>query len=264
MSHKSGLQVFCQKQNIKLPVYTHWSSGPGHMLEWFATVTLIIGSDTIQIQTVDPFGTKVAAENEAAALMMVQLDTYLSATKPKKLTVTRSHTDSPPPKPKAKTPPPKPKAKTPPTKEKKLRAITAESIQHIYLIDLENKPCFTTTQDEGTLYIGFISSTHNSLFRYENWHRCHTDDIATLLVEINTTFPRLLYVVEGGIPDIVDHHMSAYTHPVSMFSSNCPNLLTISIISGDHAGWCTKSCLEKVMERKKQSGVKVRVSTVID
>jgi hypothetical protein len=58
---------------------------------------------------------------------------------------------------------------------------------------------------------------------------------------------KLLYTIEGGYKDLVDHFMTMFMWPLSIFIKN-RHINTVSIISGDKAGYCTALCLQKCLE----------------
>ena len=120
------------------------------------------------------------------------------------------------------------------------------SINDIYLIDLENKPIFKNKNKINSLYIGFLNSIHHTLNKYKHWHKCDSDNITKELTESKNC--NLLYLIEGGIPDLVDHFMTAFVHPITNFIQTHNMNVTIHIISGDHAGWCTRTCLKKTLK----------------
>lgn len=132
------------------------------------------------------------------------------------------------------------------------KIFTSTVFDNIYLIDLENKPCFKHKFNKKSLYIGFINSIHHSVKKYSDWHECCNDQI-----EIKNT-NKLLYLIEGGIPDLVDHFITMFIYPLIQFISNLKIKPIINIISGDHAGWCTRICLEKVLKWKNISGIEIK------
>lgn len=117
------------------------------------------------------------------------------------------------------------------------------TVEYIYLIDLENKPCFRQKFQLNALYIGFISTSHDCCGKYANWHKCDGDDLKQM---VGGTNYKLIYYIEGGVNDLVDHHMTLAVYPVVNYVMTMATTPTIVIVSGDHAGWCTRNCLEKV------------------
>ena len=134
-------------------------------------------------------------------------------------------------------------------------------IENIYIIDLENKPQFKLdgSRYNNCLFIGFINSTHNSLQRYTSWHICASDDIHREF----TTNNCLLYLIEGGNPDLADHFMTMFIYPLINYLDNLKTTPTINIISGDHAGWCTRICLEQALKWKNKNNIKIHNSIFI-
>jgi len=118
-------------------------------------------------------------------------------------------------------------------------------IKHIFLIDLENKPAFKQEIKPNSLYIGFLNSIHNSVSKYKQWHKCESDNVFKELD--NSKNYLLLYLVDGGTPDLVDHFMTVFAYPTINFIASQKICPSITIVSGDHAGWCTRSCFEKIL-----------------
>ena len=134
--------------------------------------------------------------------------------------------------------------------------------QNIYLIDLENKPSFRTKIKNNCLYIGFINSIHHSLVKYKHWYKCKSDDIAKELSVTKNN--KLLYLIEGGTVDLVDHFMTAFIYPLVNFIQEQQPETTVYIISGDHAGWCTRACFEKILKWKKINNIEIINAASID
>ena len=131
----------------------------------------------------------------------------------------------------------------------KLEKIDFNKIKSVVLIDLENKPTFKYNLTSDCLYIGFHNSIHHSLSKYTNWHICTTSNINDEIIKSNSN--QLLYLIEGGVPDLVDHFMTMFTYPLIFYLESNNLIQTIYIISGDHAGFCTKACIEKAFEWNK-------------
>lgn len=119
----------------------------------------------------------------------------------------------------------------------------------ICIIDLENKPCFKEKLKPFILYIGFINSIHNSVSKYNDWYECRSDNISKEVMESKNN--KLLYLIDGGTPDLVDHFMTMFVYPLLTYITISNIKPVINIISGDHAGWCTRACLEKVLKWNK-------------
>lgn len=283
MSEKNNLQEYCQKNKLGMPKYESWSSGESHRLQWSARVTIIKDKKEIIIDTIVPVGSKVIAEKQAAALMMDHLRNKNKEHEPSLLTklkdATKLNIISTHPSNKKEVMIPNEKTKpTEPVEssdedileDKDSREIgilatknDIEEISGIYLIDLENKPCFSKTADlkKNSIYIGFINSIHHSVAKYENWHRCNTDNIAIELVTAGDN--KLLYLVDGGTPDLADHFMTAMLYPVVEYIKKTKITPKIYIVSGDHAGWCTRGCLEKILKWNKISDVEINNTNAI-
>ena len=314
MTEKNRLQEYCQKNKIALPVYSSWSIGEAHKQQWSANVTIIVKKAPVTINTIVASISKSSAEKQAALLMLdniksqknnshhaSQLTKLQQATK---LSITSTH---------------KKKSDSSKLLEVDLSSDSTSSIiddlnveesenvldndiinvsddeissntsdkfngliafKNIYLIDLENKPAFRTKTKNNCLYIGFINSIHHSLIKYNNWYKCISDDLAQ---EITTSKSnKLLYLIEGGTVDLVDHFMTAFVYPIVNFvqkmhsefenanasTDSIYNSCIVSksieqqetilhIISGDHAGWCTRACFEKVIKWRKITNIVV-------
>lgn len=210
MSEKNTLQEYCQGNKLPLPKYTTHSQGESHQLEWFAEVTLKIEDEDITIRTNESMRTKVNAEKKAAAMMLERLQIW--------------------------------------TNEKEIISqVQMEDIHTIYLIDLENRPCFKAQNNSNSLFIGFINSLHQTMSKYHHWHRCTSDDIEQEFTQSQNS--RLLYVIDGIIDDLSDHFMTVLVYPVIDFVKKIQNgrEIKIKVVSGDHAGWCTRICIEQVL-----------------
>ena len=289
MSEKNSLQEYCQKHKLAMPEYKSWSTGPAHRKDWFANVTIKIGGEDVIYDTLVPTISKTCAEKQAAALMLDHIKTINKKNKSptrlaklkgnRKLTLTLTHTPT-----------------TVVTSEDSI-ITTSEadddiievsptdysddgpiedimddvvpafqkigSFANIYLIDLENKPCFKDLNKfkNDSVYIGFLNSIHHSVDKYNMWHKCRTDDIAQEVIDSNNN--KLLYLVEGGTADLVDHFMTAMLYPIVECINNYNLMCNVHIISGDHAGWCTRACLEKILKWKKITSIEITNTTRI-
>jgi len=240
VSEKNILQEYCQKNQLEFPVYTTRSEGQPHQLLWYATLYLDLGYTKILIETTVPTTSKTAAEKVAARLMLDKIQT-MTENMINKTTNT----------------PPVIIQKTVP------KIITEPGIENngtsaIYLIDLENKPYFSKKLSERNIYIGFISATHHSVPKYANWRRCQT---ANLQLELQFPEPtlKLIYLVEGGLSNLVDHFLSFFTYPLIEFvGSLTVKPSVIKIVSGDNAGWCSRICLNQALEWKGLTEIKVK------
>lgn len=260
MSEKNKLQEYCQKNKFAMPIYQSYSEGPPHKLRWSSQVTLEIDKEQLMTKTNNMYDSKVASEKEAAYLM-------LNMIKNKKNSQSKNDI-------------------TPLNNKEKLPIINSEivhdlKIDHeqnndffsqtkdqnflkIYLIDLENKPCFKKNVEINNLYIGFINSIHHSVSKYDSWHLCKTDDINKEITSSNSN--KLLYLIDGGTPDLVDHFITLFIYPLINYLWNVfkeKNFPTIVIISSDHAGWCTRICLEKVLKWHKFHDIEIENSNQI-
>jgi hypothetical protein len=134
--------------------------------------------------------------------------------------------------------------------------------ENIYLVDLENKPLFKISMKNNCLYIGFINSIHHSLVKYKHWHKCKSDDISKeIFISKNN---KIMYLIEGGTVDLVDHFMTALLYPLINFIQEQKNDILVHIISGDHAGWCTRACFEKIIKWKKITNIEITNAATIE
>ncbi len=108
-----------------MPIYETWSVGKTHNLEWNARVKINIDGKIFVVETDLSSTSKTNAEKLAAKLMINILDKNKS--NDTTLMVADIKTD-----------------------------VETENIKKIYLIDLENSPCFKLKTDPDALYIGFI------------------------------------------------------------------------------------------------------------
>lgn len=221
MSEKNILQEFCQRNKLPMPIYQSWSVGPAHSPEWYASVTVDLSEKSFTKKSSAPERTSIMAEKHVAR-MMIKFLGIENTEKSLFLELDRKK----------------------PTDCKWIE--NQSSPQRIYLIDLENKPCFKNDLDSNSLYIGFIGSTHPTLHRYSHWHQCQTDNLWQEIVQSGNNL--LIYLVDGGTADLVDHFVTLFCYPLVEYLQKIPNLPTIYIVSTDHAGWCTRIALERVVK----------------
>lgn len=255
---KNKLQEYCQKNNLEMPSYKSSSKGSSHKPLWFSSVTVNFTGKNVTVDSHTPSNSKICAETMAANKML----SYISCNFYKNSTINRLYNTAT-----AST------ASTASTSNVLVDtsinspASTAnafvsnpikETINKIYLIDLENKPFPKNKADDSeSIYIGFINSIHHSVINYKQWHNCETDNISSEISFSKNT--KLLYTVDGGTKDMVDHFMSFFCYAVvnyiyaDLFDKN----LKIIIVSGDHSGWCTRTCLETILRWKSLSKVSI-------
>ena len=141
-------------------------------------------------------------------------------------------------------------------KSKPKEKIALNNFDSVYLIDLENRPSFNGDFSSKSLYVGFHNSVHHAIPKYKNWHQALLPDMST---EINKGQNNcLLYLIEGGVTDLVDHFMTMFVWPVSLYLKENPDIKIVYVVSGDKAGFCTKICLEKALEWNHIHGVKIK------
>ena len=280
MSGKNKLQEYCQKRKMMMPIYSSWSSGEQHNLRWSASVTITLTSNKdITLETIFPSNSKCDAEKQVATMMIDYIKNRKNEefNNSKKSSIqndvqSSNHMVCPSSL--------RGSIQVPVSchPQKILTDINIfnnnddieyqneidtnpSSIKTIYIIDLENKPFFRGKMDKNCLYIGFLNSTHHSVQKYNSWHKCKTDIIDKEILEAKTN--KLLYLIDGGTADLVDHFMTAFLYPILDFIQMYNVCLTINIISGDHAGWCTRACLEKIIKWKKIINIEVNNSSFI-
>lgn len=233
MSAKNKLQEYLQQNKLSLPSYTSKSAGLPHQLKWASAIT--ISDLNIELETDNQFNSKVEAE-QAVAL------SALNIIKKKTNPYTKSNSSG----------------SVSDSSKSHSNIFNISDIKNIILIDLENKPVFTQSAilNPHNLYIGFHNSVHHSLPKYSDWHRCHTDNISTELESAQSNL--LLYLIEGGVLDLVDHFMTAFCYPLVTYIKTNKLIAMIYILSGDHAGFCTKACLEKTFEWMQMDKLPIR------
>ena len=282
MTEKNQLQEYCQKNKLTLPLYKSWSIGESHKLQWSSTVTIKLNNKDITLESTVPSNSKTGAERQAAVLMMQ----YIKSIKNNSSLISRNdetiserddelleYLSSPDVDHKDMDFDPyvlidsddensdKSKADYI-TRMKTKPNIDPSLISIIYLIDLENKPFFRCKINKNNcLYIGFLNSIHHSVKKYNSWYKCKTDSIDKEIVESKNY--RLLYLIDGGTADLVDHFMTAFVYPVTDFIQTYNICPIINIISGDHAGWCTRACLEKILKWRKITNIEINNAAFI-
>ena len=223
MSYKNILQEYCQKNKIQLPRYISQSIGLQHQLDWYTTIEF--PSKNISIRTPTPSVSKILAEQSAAELLVKKL---------------RINPDSEP-------------EIIVPLKHPTLRVLK------LYIIDLENKPCFNKEPESNQIYIGFNHALHHSIQKYSHWHLASTADIEAELARSKNN--KLLYLINGGVSNLVDHFMTMFVWPITVFVSKNP-VEIIYIVSGDMASFCTKICLEKAIEFSGVDDIGVQIENI--
>ena len=245
ISEKNRLQEFCQKNKLPMPLYVSWHEGLHHQLKWFAHVTVTIRDQKLNIKTAQYSDTKTDAENYAASLLLNHLsEVKLNEIKLNEIKLNEIKLN-----------------------EIKLNEIKLSdvpfhniinsasvdfmNITKVYFIDLENKPVFKHEFKTDAIYIGFLNSIHHSIIKYDTWHKCESDNLHQEI--INSNCNKLLYLIDGAVIDLVDHFMTAMIYPLLNFIIFDKIMAKIVIVSGDHAGWCTRTCIEKILQWKKIS-----------
>lgn len=247
ISEKNKLQEYCQKNKLSVPIYNSWSSGEHHQLAWSAKISIIINGEQITMNTTIPTNTKTNAEKQAASIMLDYLQKNLeiittSIAFNDNIDGNNDNIDG---------------NNDTDTSEYKF-TLEPQIIQEIYIIDLENKPIFNHKFEKNILYVGFLNSIHHSIKKYTKWHKCQSDNICREILDSKCN--KLLYLIEGGTADLVDHFMSMMIYPVMNFIQTYEITPKIIIVSGDHAGWCTRACLEKILKWRKISNINIENS----
>jgi hypothetical protein len=221
MSYKSDLNEYCQKNKFTAPKYESKSIGENHNPQWYCKITIL----DREFYSTNPSKTKIEAEQLVSKTVLQHLHTTEILT-PNIISPTVPNITSP-----------------------IVPNITLPIMPNtIYLIDLENKPMFNQIldADNGHIYIGFHNSMHHSISKYGDWHVCNSIDIdAEYLISKSNKF---IYLIEGGVSDLVDHLMTMFMYPLAMYLNTHSTISNIYIVSGDKAGFCTKLCLEQALK----------------
>ena len=234
MSYKNKLQELCQKEDIALPVYKSKSSGLQHEIKWESSVSVVWNKKKVCCKAPACVTSKIKSQNRAAYLMLKLIRKKKQARKPMK--------------------------PTKPTKKTVIKKNIVASITDIYLIDLENKPAFKVNFKSTGLYVGFINTIHHSIGKYKSWHKCESDVVEKEIVAADSNL--LLYCIEGGTADLSDHFLTLFSYPIVNFIQENGIDVVIHIITGDHAGWCSRACIEKILNWRSLD-VKIVNSTTI-
>jgi len=297
-----------------MPIYKSWSQGAAHKKIWHAYVSIRIKGNNLIMETREKSGSKVAAEKQAARLMIESLKTLDNTSYKKNIKksvspelkataidnmlieelienqsrlITQSleiidastkKNDSNGDVIHEKNKPISPSSSSVPIRFSlspigsevildhgeiggQINEIHFREISKIYLIDLENKPCFGKQYNKNSIYIGFINSIHHSVHKYEAWHLCQSDNINN---ELGSRNNKLLYLIEGGTADLVDHFITVMIYPLINHIKRLCTKPIINIVSGDHASWCTRNCLEKALKWNNLDDIKVCNTVSID
>lgn len=118
----------------------------------------------------------------------------------------------------------------------------------IVLIDLENSPSSSYLPPPNVIVIGFHTSIHHSIGLYKLWTRCESFDLKDEVMRMKNEPVRLLYLISGGINDLVDHYMTSYSYPVVSFIKEVEFKGEVIIVSRDHAAFCTEKCISIMMK----------------
>jgi hypothetical protein len=288
MTEKNKLQEYCQKHKLQMPIYKSWSSGQNHQLEWNASVSVILANNEIITKgTIVSTASKGSAEKQAARILLDSIKSRKQSVHRESLLNKLSHTSDfmEPTKISIKS------THQPHSKEtnqniqlnqnlispSEIELMSEEDdtvetipednfdesqLETVYLIDLENKPHFKMNAKQQCIYIGFLNSIHHSVDKYANWHQTTSDNIKK---EIDTSKNnKLLYLIDGGTPDLVDHMMTAFIYPLIYYLRFIGKQPEVKIISGDHAGWCTRACLEKILKWYDLTNVRIKNTIKVD
>ena len=285
MNSKNELQEYCQKRKMSTPKYATRSIGPPHKLMWEADIC--IPGTTLTAKTECIYDKKINAEQASAKIVLDKIKIKSKDSKSENNSLNKKelsrknlstldtksnqyHFDN--------TSNIDQSFHFFPSNESEFfsdsgsldeiinKTISTLKKEHsdkieshkfkyksIALIDLENVPTFKSKIRSDILCIGFHNSVHHSIPNYKSWHKCNGFNIANQLV-----CNKLLFLIEGGVPDLVDHFVSAFTYPLVSFIKEVNFNGTVYIVSRDHAGFCTKECLARIMEWEKISTVKIR------
>ncbi|BCS82962.1 double-stranded RNA binding motif-containing protein [Cotonvirus japonicus] len=277
LSNKNKLQEFCQKNKLEFPIYESISNGESHSPSWTSSVVVKINDRIIRVESITASNTKADSEKHVASIMLEKLTNRSKKNNESNKSLNKSLKQKP-----LKIIGEKKTCKnnsrtnnilclidddeeiTTPDKNLFMNNILSKNITDIYIIDLENRPQLNINARPNCIYFGFINAIHHSVKKYMSWHQCDSDDI---MREIQThENNKLLYCIDGGTPDLADHFMTVMSYPILdfvfeyfVFGKNCMDKkdVIIHVISGDHAGWCTRFCLEKVIKWKNLTHIKI-------
>lgn len=256
---KNILQEYCQKKKIAFPIYKMFAIGEPHNPRWGGKVELDDLGRFIKIKIPPSYKSKIEAERNAAAEILKSLSKPDESIKVP-IDKEEKHYDAEESDKTLKIPKITKIDKHDEMKASELSddldldseidAIKKTTIYNaIYLIDLENKHYFAKPIDKKSLYIGFLNSLHHTRPKYKDWHVCLSDNIQKEITASNNN--RLLYLIDGGVSDLVDHYMTAMSYSVIKFVKSLKDIPVINIISADRASWCTHSCLDKLAKFRK-------------
>ena len=253
-SNKNKLQEYCQKNMLTMPLYECINIGEPHSQQWKCKVSIINNGQKIFAQTDIVSPSKKAAESYAASLLMnkVNIPQYLGDNKMTWHSVNKDKylPSSPSPYPnKAQYLPSSPSPYQ--NKDKYLQSSTplhknGMSSNHytvIYMIDLENRPFTKRETFDNNLYIGGLSCTHHTVDKYKDWYLCEDNNLRKRIKKSQNN--KLLFTIEGGVRDLVDHFITMLTTAVIEYIKLRPDeMYSIIIVSADNAAWCTHNCLK--------------------
>lgn len=257
MNAKKILHEYCQKNGLDNPTYESWSVGRDNEMQWFSKTTMYLpNGKQITAQSKCSFTKKQFSEQNAAEnlvmLMNEQFDITLTNTKSinsvkSNSTVCFNKPTSQPIESITSVEPMLPIEYT--------AFIQTSGSNTIYLIDLENVPLHNKKVTGQSLYLGFINCIHSTLSKYNDWFVSPNDDILSQSKISN----KLLFIVEGGIPDVSDHFMTCMTYPVVTYIKSLDATVKhhIYIVSKDHAAYCTKACLRKILDWNNLTNVMI-------
>jgi len=128
--------------------------------------------------------------------------------------------------------------------------LRSSPLNKIVLIDLENVPSNAYRPNPNVLVIGFHNAIHHSIGSYDNWHKCVSFDLDVEIEKAKQAkkLQRLLYLISGGIADLVDHYLSAFAHPLVSYIKSTGFKGEIIILSRDHAAFCTRACIDMMLQ----------------
>lgn len=202
---RTVLNEYCQQHNLPTPEYAKRMISPPPQAQWEASVSV----NGKWAYSLGVHTKKTAALDSAACNLLLVLSRKESAIVPFKAeTIQR-------------------------------RSIAV--YRKIYLVDIENKQLFyTRDMDSDSLYIGFLSSIHAAVNKYSNWKDLRTPN---LVEETKDGHNQLVYKAEGGVKELADHFLTAFSCYIVDYVNLFKFPTTIFIVSSDNASWCTHLCL---------------------
>ncbi|AGF85506.1 double-stranded RNA binding motif-containing protein [Moumouvirus goulette] len=239
MSAKNKLQEYFQRNKLPLPIYSSTSIGADHEKKWTSNIYAVIDDKEFTLIGDKYYNSKTESQLKVAEQMLDHINDQNKSLQNNQDKSLQNNQDKSFQKNNF--------GESNMTKFDLIKFDTTESNRtNIYLLDLENRPMHELKTNPNCIYIGFLNTIHHSVPKYNKWYRCQSDIITKELKDGQNN--KLLFLIEGGVSDLVDHLMTLLIYPVVNYIKQLEIPPSIYIVSGDHAAWCTKTCLEKVLK----------------